>query len=99
MPTSACGWSNTVLLLADGQSTTYLVVGLLLLVAGIVALMRIPRVAPKGTLLAVAVGIYVLGLVINPGTDRTMHLVVGLLRMLGFIGGVLGIVDLVRRRK
>lgn len=56
------------------------------------------RVAPKGTVLAVAAGIYVVSWLINPGNSRELHGLVGFLRLLGFVGGVLGVIDLVKKR-
>ena len=87
------------LLLADEQGNTLVAVGLVIFVAGIVGLLLLPRFTPKGTLLAIAVAIYVASWMIQPGGDRNLHGLVGLLRVLGFIGGVLGIIDLVRKRK
>jgi len=71
-PTSL-GWAGRPalpLLLADGVGTTELTIGVGLLVAGVVALLTIPRVSPKGTLLVVAAVLYVLSWVIQPGTMR-----------------------------
>ena len=68
-------------------------------VGGLVLLWVVSRMAPKGTVLAIAVGIYVAGLALAGIRIREVVLLTGALKMLGFAGGILGIVDLVRDRK
>jgi hypothetical protein len=86
-------------LLADVADDIVLAVGAILLVVGIAGAWLIPRFTPKGTLLAIAAVLYIASSMIEPGDDRARLALVGLLRMLGLIGGVLGIVDLLRKRK
>lgn len=74
--------------------TIFAVVG----IAGLVALLVISRFAPKGTVLAIAVLLYVATWNIEP-TTRLMHGLVGVFRLVGFAGILLGIFDLVRQRK
>jgi predicted MFS family arabinose efflux permease len=87
------------LLLADAVGIVLLTIGVVLLVCGLVGAYFISRFAPKGTLLAVSVVIYIVSRMIDPGRSRELHLLVGTLSMLGTIGGILGIVDLLKKRK
>ena len=59
----------------------------------------VSRRSPKGTVLVIAVVIYYLSWQIDDTRVREMHLLTGTMRMLGFAGGILGLVDLFRRRK
>lgn len=86
-------------LLADATGTILIAGGLVVLIGGVVGLWFLSRSTPKGTVLAVAAGIYVMSFLIAPGTDRVLHGLVGVARLLGFIGGVLGIVDLWKKRE
>ena len=71
----------------------------LIILAGLVALWLVSRSAPKGTVFAIAVGIYIAGSTLTGIRIREVMLLEGTLRMLGFAGGILGIIDLVRRGK
>ena len=65
---------------------------------GLVALWIISRNAPKGTVLAIAAVIYCLGLGLASVRVREVVLLTGTFKMIGFAGGILGIMDLVRKR-
>ncbi|MGD0897263.1 MAG: hypothetical protein ABR915_05460 [Thermoguttaceae bacterium] len=67
-------------------------------VAALVGFYVLSRKGPRGAVLAAAGVLYFLGLQIQPGTSRELYLAVGVLRMTGFIGGILGIIDLMRKR-
>jgi len=69
------------------------------IVGGLVVLWLISRKAPKGTVLAIAAVMYCLGLGLASVRVREVVMLTGALKMLGFAGGLLGIVELVRKRK
>jgi hypothetical protein len=76
----------------------------LLIILGIVVLFGagywgLSRVSPKGTVLIVALGLFALGHAIDPGLIRELHLVKGAITLGGFVGILLGFVDLLQRRK
>ena len=64
-----------------------------------VTLQIISRYTPRGTVLVFAVLLYLASWMIPDNRVREMVLTIGLLRMLGFLGLILGIVDAVRERK
>jgi hypothetical protein len=68
----------------------------IILLGGLVGLWFLSRRTPPGTVLAVAAAIYLLSWI---PTDRIREIVVimGAVRMLGFFGGILGIIDLMRK--
>ncbi len=76
-----------------------LTLAIVFIVGGLVVLWLISRKAPKGTVLAIAAVIYFLGLRLASVRVREVVMLTGALKMLGFAGGILGIVDLVRKRK
>jgi hypothetical protein len=69
------------------------------IIGGLIGLWRLSRVAPKGTVLAAAIGIWVCSFGLEGIRTREAMLLMGSVRLLGFMGGILGIVDLLRRRK
>jgi hypothetical protein len=69
------------------------------IVGGLVVLWLISCKAPKGAVLAIAAAIYCAGLGLAGVRVREVLMFSGALRMLGFAGGILGIVDLIRKRK
>ena len=68
-------------------------------IAGLVVLWFVSRRTPKGTVLVIAVVLYFLSWQIDDIRVREIRLLSGTMRMLGFAGGILGIVDLFRNRK
>jgi hypothetical protein len=82
----------------DGFGTTFLIIAVLAIVGAITVFWVLSRQAPRGAVLAVAVGIYIAGVMTSPGSTRVMVGVAGLLKFIGFIGGILGLVDLLRKR-
>jgi hypothetical protein len=71
---------------------------LLLVLAGMVLLWLLSRNAPKGTVLLIAIAVYCGGLALAGISVREIVMLSGALKMLGFAGGILGIVDILRRR-
>jgi hypothetical protein len=75
-----------------------LVVAILIVVGGLVALWFISRKVPKGVTLGIAAAIYFVGMTLASVRVREVVMLAGALKMLGFAGGILGIVDLLRNR-
>jgi hypothetical protein len=72
----------------------------LFVATAVVVFYRLWRDSTRGTLLAVAACLYVSSFFILPlGTMRGIALLGDLLKLTGVIGGILGIVDLIRVRK
>jgi hypothetical protein len=65
---------------------------------GLAALWLLRRRSPRGVVLIVAACIYALSWVLPPGQMREMRSALGGIRLLGFLGIVLGLFDLARRR-
>ena len=75
------------LLLADVAVIIKIVILLVMLIGGVVGLWFASRVAPKGTVLAIAVGSYVVSYLIPSGNVALLHGLVGFTRLFGVIGG------------
>ncbi len=85
-------------LLADVTGTILIAVGLVVVLSGVVGLWFVSRSTPKGTVLVIAASIYAMSFLIPRDTDRFLEGLVGITRLFGFIGGVLGVIDLVKKR-
>jgi hypothetical protein len=88
---------------ALAQSSSY---GLIILAAcatgligGLFALWLVRRVSSRGAVLGLAALIYAISWMIGPGETREMRATVGTLRMLGFLGFLLGLFDVFNRPK
>ena len=77
----------------------YLIVVVGILFSGIVAYVLIGQRTPRGTVLIIAVGLYVLSWQINGARTREMLLLTGGIRMLGLAGIILGLFYFFRKRK
>lgn len=71
----------------------------MIVLGGLVVLWLISRTAPKGAVLVIAVGIWIFGMMLSDIRIREIMLFSGAMKMLGIAGGILGIIDLVRKRK
>jgi hypothetical protein len=65
-------------------------------ITGLVVLWLVRRVSRRGTVLGLAVLIYAASWMIGPGETREMRGLVGVVRMLGVLGSLLGLFDLFR---
>jgi hypothetical protein len=83
---------------SENYGVILLAFAIVFILGGLVVLWLLSRKAPKGTVLAIAAGIYCAGLALA-GRVREIVMLSGALKMLGVAGGILGIVDLVRKRK
>ena len=99
------GQSNWLTSVAPGAIANNDKYGMILLLyavsgifAGLVVLWFVSRRAPKGTVFAIAVAIYVASWSFDQVQVREAMVLRGSMRMLGFAGAILGVVDLWRRR-
>lgn len=83
----------------ENYGTVLLCLGILSIVAGLVFLWFVSRRTPKGTVLVIAVILYFVSWQIDDVRVREIRLLSGAMRMLGVAAGILGIVDLCRKRK
>jgi hypothetical protein len=72
---------------------------ILFVLGGLLGLWVLSRKAPKGVVLAIAVGIWLAGAAIGGVRTREARGASGALKLLGFSGAILGIVDVVRSRR
>ncbi len=84
---------------SKSYSQLLLAFAIVFILGGLVALWLISRSTARGTVLGIAAVIYLFGVAFAVVRIREVMLLSGALKMLGFAGGILGIVDLVRRRK
>lgn len=94
-------WANSASASSVLQSPNYglviLIVSIICVIGGVVLLWLVRRVTRRGSVLGLAVVIYALSWTIAPGASRQMHAAVGVIRMIGFLGMLIGIYDLIRR--
>jgi hypothetical protein len=69
------------------------------ILVGLVVLFMVSRYAPRGMVFAAAAVIYCLGLAMAGVRVREFLMLGGALKLLGFAGGILGVIDIVRKRK
>ncbi|WDI40685.1 hypothetical protein [Bremerella sp. P1] len=86
-------------LFPDSYATVLLVMAIVGVVLSLVFLWFASTRTPKGTVLIVAVALYASSWQFDDVPVREMHLVIGMMRMIGFAGGILGLIDLIRRSK
>lgn len=73
----------------------------LFVLVGLVGLYFLSRMSQKGTVFAIAVVVYIVGFSVGMQKDQSREslLFAGTAKMFGIVAGVLGVVDLVRKRK
>jgi hypothetical protein len=82
----------------DTAGKVYLGITVIAIVAAIVGFYFLSRSGPRGSVLVVAGGLFFAGMCVPPNNSRELHLLEGVCRLTGFIGGILGVIDLVRKR-
>ena len=96
-------WLASVTPPTVGASKTYTTVlmalGLASVLGGLVGFWLISRFAPRGSVLMIAAILYGISWPLGSVPIREVRLLCGCLRMLGFIGLILGILDILRKRK
>jgi len=85
---------------SPNYGTILLLVAIAAIVIAIALMWIISRHAPRGTLLTIAAVLYLASYILIPDTRvREMRLLQGTMRLIGFIGIVLGLFDAFRKRK
>lgn len=84
---------------SENYGMVLLCLGIVGVIAGLVVLWFVSRRSPKGTVLVIAVVLYLVSWQIDDVRVREIRLLSATMRMLGFAGGILGVVDLLRKRK
>ena len=84
---------------SENYGTVLLCLGISGIVAGLVALWFVSRRTPRGTVLVISAVLYFVSWQIDDIRVREIRLLRGSMRMLGVAAGILGIVDLCRKRK
>ena len=84
---------------SDNYRTILLGVGIMGILAGLIALWFVSRKTPSGTVLIIAIIIYALSWRIDDVPVREIRLLSGSMRMLGFLAMVWGVIDVLRGRK
>lgn len=83
----------------DSNGKIYLVLAVIVIVSSLVVLWYLSKKTPKGIILGICVVLYVLAIMINPGNVRSLYVLKGTMQTIGFLGGILGIADLFRKKK
>lgn len=84
---------------SDSYGTILLAVMIGCVLIGLVILWFISRVSPKGTIFLIAVILYLMSWQFGELEGREVRMLEGGMRMLGFAGGILGLIDLLRKRR
>jgi len=96
-------WSSSTipstLAFSENYGTVLLSVAIGGIVLGVVALWFISHRTPKGTVLVIAIVVYVASWQFEDVPVREVRLLTGVMRMFGFAGAILGLIDLFRKRK
>jgi hypothetical protein len=84
--------------ISDSYRIILLTAGILFVLGGLAMLYFISKRTPKGTALGLAFAIYLASWTIQGTHVREILVLTGTMRMLGFAGIILGLVDTVRKR-
>ncbi len=83
----------------DTTGRIYIAISIVVLIGMIVVFWFISKRCARGVLLGVGIGLWFLGHAISSPPIREMRLIGGLCTMSGFIGGILGLFDVFRKKK
>jgi len=83
----------------DSTGIIYLVLSAIVIVSSLIALWYLSKKTPKGVILVICIVLYVLAIMINPSNIRSLNVLKGVMQMIGFLGGILGVIDLFRKKK
>jgi hypothetical protein len=79
-----------------------MIIGIVVLVVFLLGMLPIfwviSKYCPKGVLVVVGVGLWILGAIIASPANRELMLAGGFCQFAGIMGGLLGLFDLIRRR-
>ncbi|HMF56314.1 MAG TPA: zinc finger Ran-binding domain-containing protein [Pyrinomonadaceae bacterium] len=78
----------------------YILLAILFFVGAVIGFWRLDKIRPGGTVIGlIAFGLFVLSYFITPGDSRELNLVVGLFRITGIVGLIMGTISWVRNMK
>ncbi|HUG10904.1 MAG TPA: hypothetical protein VMM36_07815 [Opitutaceae bacterium] len=83
----------------DTTGKVYIAITVIVLIGMIVAFWFISRSAPRGTLLIVGIILWVVGQQVSGIADREMRFLGGVCALAGFMGVLLGLFDVFRKKK
>jgi hypothetical protein len=88
------------MIIADTFGNIFLVATVIAVVAAVIGFWYVSQRAPRGAVLGIAVVIYVVGvaLSITAQDPRLLNGISGVCKFVGFVGFLLGLVDLVRNK-
>ena len=82
----------------DTTGKIYLGITIGAIICAIVGFWLLSKKGPRYSVLIAAAVLFICGMSIPPNNSRELHLLEGILRLSGTIGGILGIIDLIRKR-
>ena len=82
----------------DTTGKIFLGITIVSVVCALIGFYVLSKKGPRGSVLGVAAVLYVLGRSIPAADIRELRLIAGILSFTGFIGGILGLIDLFRGR-
>jgi di/tricarboxylate transporter len=88
-----------MLLFADTFGNVFIAVAILIIAAMSVAFLRLTNHSPRGAVLLIGLALFVLAPMMPDNNDRLLRGVEGVIRFTGFVGIVIGIYGLVRKRE
>ncbi len=83
----------------DSIGKVYLAIALVCITISLAGLWFLSKKTPKGTVLGVSVVIYIVGNLIDPGAHRGLYVLKGSIQIIGFLGGILGLIDLFAKKR
>ncbi len=82
----------------DTTGKIYLGIAIAAITCAVVGFCVLSKKGPRYSVLIAAAILFICGMSIPPNRSRELHLLEGILRLSGTIGGILGIIDLIRKR-
>ena len=83
----------------DTTGQILLGIAIITILCALIGFFLLSKYGPRGAVLCTAAVIYLLGSLLPAGNIREFHLIVGVLKFTGFIGGILGFVDLFKSKR
>jgi uncharacterized membrane protein YfcA len=82
----------------DATGKLFIGIAIVAVLGAVVGFYILSKLAPRGAVLIAAAVLYFLGMSIPDNNSRELQLAEGILRLSGFLGGIMGIIDLIRKR-
>jgi uncharacterized membrane protein YfcA len=83
----------------DSIGYTYLLLSVVSLIVSLVIIHYLSKKIPKWIVLILCIIVYCSALAINPWKQRSLYVVKGTIQMIGFLGGILTVIDMFRKKK